>query len=263
MNLKNTIIRVLFFGVLLGILMMIVGRVFHLSEDSLFMTLIISYIVFIIIMIPYQMRKRKLLTHKMGALLRKLDKGDIDNYIIGMKKLLNETEDKYLKSMLTINMAIGYTLKGEFEQANAYLECIDVNSIDKRSQMLLYNNVTLNIFWAGETKKACVIMESHKDFLKEGLKLPYFKNSFGETFALWSFALGKREQGFTYLENIIKEETTKSMEKQSAQVLWAKEKIADNEITEAEKLLKYIFDNTQIPYIKKEAENILQKLNQL
>ena len=94
MNLKNTIIRVLFFGVLLGILMMIVGRVFHLSEDSLFMTLIISYIVFIIIMIPYQMRKRKLLTHKMGALLRKLDKGDIDNYIIGMKKLLNETEDK-------------------------------------------------------------------------------------------------------------------------------------------------------------------------
>ena len=65
------------------------------------------------------------------------------------------------------------------------------------------------------------------------------------------------------LENIIKEETTKSMEKQSAQVLWAKEKIADNEITEAEKLLKYIFDNTQIPYIKKEAENILQKLNQL
>ncbi len=53
------------------------------------------------------------------------------------------------------------------------------------------------------------------------------------------------------------------MEKQSAQVLWAKEKIADNEITEAEKLLKYIFDNTQIPYIKKEAENILQKLNQL
>ena len=75
--------------------------------------------------------------------------------------------------------------------------------------------------------------------------------------------MGKREQGFTYLENIIKEETAKSMEKQSAQVLWAKEKIADNEITEAEKLLKYIFDNTQIPYIKKEAENILQKLNQL
>ena len=33
-----------------------------------------------------------------------------------MKKLLNETEDKYLKSMLTINMAIGYTLKGEFAQ---------------------------------------------------------------------------------------------------------------------------------------------------
>ncbi len=129
--------------------------------------------------------------------------------------------------------------------------------------MLLYNNITLNIFWAGETKKACVIMECHKDFLKEGLKLPYFKNSFGETFALWSFALGKREQGFTYLENIIKEETAKSMERQSAQVLWAKEKIADNEITEAEKLLKYIFDNTQIPYIKKEAENILQKLNQL
>ena len=129
MNLKNTIVRVLFFGVLLGTLMMIVGRVFHLSKCSLFMTLIISYIVFIIIMIPYQMRKRKLLTHKMGALLRKLDKGDIDNYIIGMKKLLNETEDKYLKSMLTINMAIGYTLKGEFAQANTYLECIDVNNI--------------------------------------------------------------------------------------------------------------------------------------
>lgn len=261
MNLKNTIVRVLFFGILLGILMMIVGKVFHLSKGALFMALIISYIVFVIILIPYQMRKGKLLTHKIDILLRQLNKGDIENYIIGMKKLLNETENDYLKSMLTMNMAIGYTLKGEFEQANAHLECIDTNSVDKRTQMVLYHNIALNAFWAGETKKACIIMESHEDILKTGLESSYFKNSFGETFALWSFAMGKREQGFTYLENIIKDETAKSLEKQSAQVLWAKEKIADNEIAESEELLKYLFDNTKIPYIKKEAENILQKLN--
>ncbi|MEY8320847.1 hypothetical protein AAK894_07140 [Lachnospiraceae bacterium 46-61] len=263
MNFKNAIIRILFFGILLSILMMIVGKIFDLSKTTLFMTLIISYIIFIIIMIPYQMRKGNLLTHKIEVLSHQLQKGDIENYIIGMKKLLNEIENNYLKSILTINMAIGYTLKGEFEQANLYLECIDIESIDKRSQMILYHNIALNAFWAGETKKACIIMESHKDVLKVGLESPYFKNSFRETFALWSFAIGKREQGFTYLENIINEETAKSLEKQSAQVLWAKEKIADNEITEAENLLKYIFDNTKIPYIKDEAKNILQKLNKL
>jgi len=46
MNLKKTIVRIFFFGILLGILMFIIGILFHLSKSTLFMALFISYIIF-------------------------------------------------------------------------------------------------------------------------------------------------------------------------------------------------------------------------
>lgn len=257
---KKTISRILFFGILLAILMLIVGKVFHLSTNTLIFALSLSYFIFLIIIIPYQMRKRNLLNHKIEVLLQKMRNGDIEDYITGMKALLNEAENDYLKAILTINMSVGYTLKGEFEKANSYLDKIDASTIDKRSQMVLYHNIALNAFWAGETKKACVIMESHKKILQQGLESHYFKNSFSETFALWSFAEGKREQGFGYLENIINDQNAKLLERQAAQVIWAKQKMIDKQFEQAEQLLQKIVSETQIPYLKKEAEQLLHQL---
>lgn len=259
---KKTIFRVLLFGILLGILILIVGKVFHLSTNTLLFALSLSYIIFLIIMIPYQIRKRNLLNHKIEILLQQMHNGDIENYITGMKQLLKESENDYLKSILTINMSVGYTLKGDFEKANTYLEKIDANTIDKRSQMVLYHNIALNSFWAGENKKACVIMESHKNILQQGLESQYFKNSFSETFALWCFAEGKRKQGFDYLETIINDQNAKLLEKQSAQVIWAKQKMIDNQLEQAEQLLQKIVSETQIPYLKKEAQQLLHQIKQ-
>lgn len=257
--LKKIIIRAFTFGLPLGLLMFVVGKIFHLSTVTLLWTLILSYIVFIAIMIPYYSRKKKLLNHKIDVLLKEMNKGNIEQYIEGMEKLFNEEDNAYVKAVLAINVSVGYTLKGDFEQAIAHLEQIDINSVDKRSQMVLYHNIASNAFWAGEIKKACVIMELHQNILQQGLQSPYFKNSFGETFALWFFAKGKREEGFAFLENIMQDKGAKALQRQSATVIWIKEKIADKQIEQALPLLNKIFPEIKVPYLKKEAEKLLIK----
>lgn len=262
MNLKNTIVRIIFFGILLGILMFIIGKIFHLSKNTLFMILLFSYIVFIMIVIPYQIRKRNLLNHKMEVLLQQMHKGNIQQYITGMTQLLENADNDYLKSILTINLSIGYTVKGEFKKSNHYLEQIDAHTIDKMGQMVLYHNIALNYFWAGETKKACVIMELHQNLLQKGLQYPYLKNSFSETFALWYFAQNKRQQAFTYLEDVINDKNAKPLQKQAVEVIWAREKIADGEIASSQQILQTVLSETNMPYLKKEAQNILNTLKQ-
>lgn len=262
MNLKKTIVRIFFFGILLGILIFIIGILFHLSKSTLFMALFISYIIFIIIVIPYQIRKRNLLNHKMELLLQQMYTGNIQEYITGMEQFLENADNNYLKSILTINMSIGYTVLGKFKKANYYLEQIDVNTIDKIGQMVLYHNVALNYFWSGEVKKACVIMELHQNLLQKGLQYSYLKNNFSETFALWYFARGKRQQAFAYLENVINDKTAKPLQKQAAEVIWAREKIADGEIVSSQQILQTVLSETNMPYLKKEAQNILNTLKQ-
>ncbi len=262
MNLKNTIARILFFGILLGILMFIISKVFHLSKSTLFMALLISYVVFIMIVIPYQIRKRNLLNHKMELLLQQLYAGNIQHYITGMKQISENADNDYLKSILTINMSIGYTVLGEFKKANHYLEQIDASTIDKLGQMILYHNIALNYFWSGEIKKACVIMELHQNLLQKGLQYPYLKNSFSEAFALWRFAQGKREEAFVYLEDVINDKTAKPLQRQAVELIWAREKIADGQITPSQQMLQTILSETNMPYLKKEAQNILNTLKQ-
>ena len=260
MNRKKTITRILFFGILLGILMFIIGNLFHLPKKTIYSILLISYIIFIAIVIPYQIRKVSLLNHKIEILLQKMYQGEIENYILEMGKILEHTDNDYLKSVLIINRSIGYTLKGEFKTSNDYLERIDKNSINKASQTILYHNIALNYFLLGETKKACTIMELHKEILQKGLEL--YPDSFSETFALWAFAKEEKEQGFTYLKNVMNSKTAKPSEKQAVSLIWAKQKILDNEITEAKNILQNIVSESHIPYLKKEAENILERLKQ-
>ncbi len=81
------------------------------------MTLFISYIIFIIIVIPYQIRKRNLLNHKMELLLQQMYMGNIQEYITGMEQFLENADNNYLKSILTINMSIGYTVLGKFKKS--------------------------------------------------------------------------------------------------------------------------------------------------
>lgn len=260
MDFKKIFFRILFFGILLGVLMFVVGKLFHLSQHALILALTIAYMIFIIIFLPYQYRKGKLLNNKMGDLMQKLYDGKTKEYIAGIKKLLNEMDNDYFKAILSINMAVGYTAEGEFEKAISYLENIDANKIDKRSHMVLYHNIACNAFWAGETKKACIIMEMHKELLEKGLEMAYSKNSFCETFALWYFAKGDRNSGFVYLEKILSDKYAKDMDREFAQLIWAKEKLADGEKKEAKTFLEKIFAETKMPYLKEESSRILKQL---
>lgn len=259
MRAKKTIIHILFWGIGLGFIMLIIGYGFHLSKNTMFMMLFIGYLMGIGLAIPYQIRKVHLLNHKIEGLLQKMYQGEIDTYMIEMDKILEHTENDYLKSILRINQCIGYTLKGEFATSNDYLEKIDKHTIDKASQAILYHNIALNCFWLGEEKKACTIMELHKEILQKGLEL--YPNRFSETFAYWSFAKGQKEQGFTYLEHVMHSETAKPFEKQAVILLWAKQKIAEKkQIAEAKKMLQEIIAETNMPYLKKEAQKILENI---
>ena len=151
MDFKKIFFRILFFGILLGVLMLVVGKLFHLSQHALILALTIAYMIFIIIFLPYQYRKGKLLNNKMGDLMQKLYDGKTKEYIAGIKKLLNEMDNDYFKAILSINMAVGYTAEGEFEKAISYLENIDANKIDKRSHMVFI--ITLLAMPFGQEKQ--------------------------------------------------------------------------------------------------------------
>ena len=105
-------------------------------------------------------------------------------------------------------------------------------------------------------------MELYQNLLQKGLQYPYLKNSFSEAFALWRFAQGKREEAFVYLEDVINDKTAKPLQRQAVELIWAREKIADGQITPSQQMLQTILSETNMPYLKKEAQNILNTLKQ-
>ncbi len=260
MDFKKAFFRIILFGTLLGLLLLGAGNVLHLSQGSLLLALTAAYAVFVIVFIPYQYRKGRLLNNKMGNLMQKLYEGNTQEYIQGIKGLLKDTDNDYFKAILSINMTAGYTAEGKFEEAISYLEAIDANKIDKRSHMVLYHNIACNAFWAGETKKACVIMEMHKQLLEKGLESGYSKNSFCETFALWHFAKGDSKGGFDYLQRVLSDQQARDIDKQFAQLTWAKQKLAEGEKKEAKEFLEKVLFETKIPFLKQESNRILQQL---
>ncbi len=91
-------------------------------------------------------------------------------------------------------------------------------------------------------------------FITKGLQYSYLKNNFSETFALWYFAQGKRQQAFAYLENVINDKTAKPLQKQAAEVIWAREKIADGEIVSSQQILQTVLSETNMPYLKRSTK---------
>ena len=63
-----------------------------------------------------------------------------------------------------------------------------------------------------------------------------------------------------YLEKILSDKYAKNMDREFAQLIWAKEKLADGEKKEAKTFLEKIFAETKMPYLKEESSRILQQL---
>jgi len=247
-------------GFVLGVLLVIIGETLDLPDGVLLRAMLLSYLVFMIITMGYNLFIVSRFNKRMKKLsLQLLEQKDTVGFLKKVAILLEETKDEGLRQVVLMNQSVGYSYAGEYEKANAILEELNKNGIIKPNLGIYYSNLAQNYFMNGEVGIGCHIMEQSRELMEAMLKVPTATSSVSVCFALWRFVMEDKQGGFDYLSKSI-QSALYPCEVQLGKMLWAKELWKKKETKEEGIfILQELAEEDTMPQVKKEVHLLLMQ----
>lgn len=258
---RNRLLFMIGTGMCFGVLMAIVGEVFHIANHIMIYALLMAYAIFMLITTIHNY----IVVSKFNNKVRKLtpmlmDEHDFEGYLTAYQKVIQETTDTGLKEVSRMNSTVAYIYMGEYEKANEILLSVNVAELVSTNKGMLYNNIAYNYFMSGEISKGCEVMEEHKREMDRCLRYDMVKPNVFTTFGLWRFQVGDGIGGFIYLNQALKS-ATHPCDRQMIQVIEARELIKREKTEQAREILQKLSRERTMPATAKEVQRLLYILN--
>ncbi len=149
------------FAFFLGIIKGVVG----IPEDIFWKQYKIISTIIIVGCIVFNMCYHMYYNKKMKKAMKLLEANETDEYIAYVNELLSKAKGRYLKTLFTINLSVGYSDKKEYKKAIALLESVSQSRMHGALKMAYRINLCWNYYFDNQKEKAVSIyQESLKMF---------------------------------------------------------------------------------------------------
>lgn len=155
--------KAVFFGVCLGLVLVLIQSSFQIQEDVFMQGYWIAAIVVVLGMLIINISYNLYYIGKVKKLLNLLYAGESRRYIEGMEALLKTAMGKTLRGTLELNLAAGYMEEKDYGTAISLLEAVDPRQLRVDSARVVRAiNLCESYFLAGQTEKAQTLYDSSR-----------------------------------------------------------------------------------------------------
>lgn len=195
------LLKVVLFGVCLGILLVIVQRgVLHADTDEfLHWYWIIGALVVLgaaLINIVYTGHYFK----RMREASKLLEAGEIQAYIDAMEALLKKARGKYLNTLIRLNLSAGYCAAKRYSQAVSLLEPIPESHLRPDARMIRRLNLCVGYFHSGQVTKALTLYDESREIFDRWRDSAYYGWNMAMLDMLAGLARGRYDEVRAMLE---------------------------------------------------------------
>ena len=161
---KRALCIVLLTGVGVGLLLCAIQFAFEIPEKLIWHYYLrlapLAILLCLIVNIIWQV----LFFRRIRALNRTfLQDGAVDFYIEENRKLLARVRHPYNRSLLLVNLAVGYSDRKEFHQALETLRGVSERHLKGKNRVVYFNNLAYFYFRLGQADNAIAILDAHED----------------------------------------------------------------------------------------------------
>ena len=155
--------KAVFFGVCLGLVLVLIQSSFQIQEDVFMQGYWIAAIVVVLGMLIINISYNLYYIGKVKKLLNLLYAGDSRRYIEGMEALIKTAKGKTLRSTLKLNLAAGYMEEKDYGTAISLLEAVEPGQLRVDSARVVRAiNLCESYFLAGQREKAQTLYDSSR-----------------------------------------------------------------------------------------------------
>lgn len=155
--------KAVFFGVCLGLVLVLIQSSFQIQEDVFMQGYWIAAIVVVLGMLIINISYNLYYIGKVKKLLNLLYAGDSRRYIEGMEALIKTAKGKTLRSTLKLNLAAGYMEEKDYGTAISLLEAVEPRQLRVDSARVVRAiNLCESYFLAGQREKAQTLYDSSR-----------------------------------------------------------------------------------------------------
>ena len=155
--------KAVFFGVCLGLVLVLIQSSFQIQEDVFMQGYWIAAIVVVLGMLIINISYNLYYIGKVKKLLNLLYAGDSRRYIEGMEALIKTAKGKTLRSTLELNLAAGYMEEKDYGTAISLLEAVEPRQLRVDSARVVRAiNLCESYFLAGQREKAQTLYDSSR-----------------------------------------------------------------------------------------------------
>ena len=143
---------------------------FHLEGTARIVYIALLFSVSAVTLIWYAVHSSRM-GKQISALLDVLYKEmNVDKFISESEALLKKTKSRAIRNTISLNLAVGYEAKGEFEEAIRVMKSIDVEKADTVSKAMFFSNATAFYAQSGAPFEASEAYTSGKPYFEKAEK---------------------------------------------------------------------------------------------
>ena len=193
--------KAVFFGVCLGLVLVLIQSSFQIQEDVFMQGYWIAAIVVVLGMLIINISYNLYYIGKVKKLLNLLYAGDSRGYIEGMEALRKSAKGKTLRSTLELNLAAGYMEEKDYGTAISLLEAVDPKQLRVDSARVVRAiNLCESYFLAGQREKAQTLYDSTRPLFAKFRTGKAYGGSIAIVDVLEKISLGEFEQAKALLD---------------------------------------------------------------
>lgn len=193
--------KAVFFGVCLGLVLVLIQSSFQIQEDVFMQGYWIAAIVVVLGMLIINISYNLYYIGKVKKLLNLLYAGDSRRYIEGMEALIKTAKGKTLRSTLELNLAAGYMEEKDYGTAISLLEAVDPRQLRVDSARVVRAiNLCESYFLAGQREKAQALYDSSRRLFAKFRTGKLYGGSIAIVDVLEEISLGEFEQAKILLD---------------------------------------------------------------
>lgn len=268
MNIKAFIKKIII-SVLIGLgLGLIIGISFiFVDEDQIdaFKTIAILFIVLLTISrVAYIILSFMKSSKEMKRLIKLLSEDfDLERYINETQVAITKTKNKSLKLYFALNLAVGYSSKGQYQKAIDYMLNLNVKDSSSTIKALYYNNLTFYYCELGKLEAALKTFSIGERFINKTIKNIHYSASMLHTKGLLEYLKGNLSESEELFEKSKVQVMASNHLIASSNLYLARIYMQTNRLAEAKLLLNYNSSQKLFPTVLSETERTLKELQSL
>ena len=212
-NRNKTLLFILLTGVVLGLLLFELQLLLDIPQDKILYYYLRLAPAVILLCIGINVLWQIFFQRNVNALGKKyMQTGDSDSFIEENRKLLARVHHPYNRSLLLINLSVGYSDKAEYAKAEEMLQNISVRHLKGKNRIIYFNNLAYFYFRLGKTEEAAALLDAHADDFRKFENDPLLGKHIAVNRVLRLLAEGGKTEAKEILTLLQKDNTDKRLQ---------------------------------------------------